>query len=372
MRLCKHPLLAFAMVITPLALMPSALAAKDNPLELVKNLEGFGLIAVAVTPEGRIFASAPAATSGNHVIEIDPATGAIRPYPDALWQATGEVPHWFAPQALWIDEQGTLWVLDSGRPTLPTSAPTGPAKLVAFDLATNTITHSYTFEGAVSDEDSLNDLRVDHARGYVYLTNINRQGSLVVMNLKTGKARQVLVGDRSTHADPAEHLRLGDQIGLLRSGKPPLVHADGIAMSPDGRWLIYRTLTDHNYWRVPIDALVDEKLSAAQLAQRVQFLGKGPITGGIIAAPDGTLYGGDLEHGGVVAMHPDLKAGTLQARTLPQSAAIAWGDGFSIAGGYLYVADARLSEKVFANSLPKRGPVAIYRIRLKGSPKAGH
>ncbi len=366
-------LLTFAMAAAPLALMPSALAAKDNPLELVKNLEGFGLIAVAVTPGGRIFASAPAATSGNRVIEIDPATGTIRPYPLAAWQAAGEAPHWFAPQALWIDEQGTLWALDSGRPTLPTSAPTGPAKLVAFDLATNTITHSYTFEGAVSDEDSLNDLRVDHARGYIYLTNINRQGSLVVLDMKTGKARQVLVGDRSTHADPAQHLRIGGQIGLLRSGKPPLVHADGIAMSPDGRWLTYRTLTDHNYWRVPVDALVDQRLTPKQLAAKVRFLGKGPITGGIIAAPDGTLYGGDLEHGGVVAMRLGPKTGTLQTRTLSQSAPIAWGDGFSIAGGYLYVADARLSEKVFANSLPKRGPVAIYRIKLDVGPKAlGH
>lgn len=345
-----------------------ALADAPQPasrnLEVVRQLDGFALIGVAVTPKGRIFASAPAATSGDKVIEIDPITGAITPFPAASWQASGaDTQHcWFAPQALWVDEAGALWVLDSGRPTLPTPAPTGPAKLVRFDLATGQVERTYTFDGAVDAKDSLNDLRVDSRRGLAYLTNIDREGSLVVLDLKSGKARQVLVGDRSTRADPAEHLRIGDEVGLLRSGKPPLVHADGIEMSPDGEWVYYRTLTDHNYWRVPAAALADEALPAADLATKVEFLGKGPITGGIIMTPDGTLYGGDLEHGGIVGMRSAGAA--LSSHVVSQSEAIAWGDGFSIANGYLYIADARLSEKVFANSLPKRGVAAIYRIRL--------
>lgn len=359
---------AALMAAMPLLTCAAALVADTPRLETVKQLDGFGLIGLAVTGDGRIFASAPAALYGNKVIEIDPASGAVSPFPAASWQGASTDParRWFAPQALWIDDRNALWVLDSGRPTLPSRAPTGPAKLVRFDLATGRVARSYGFEGTVDADDSLNDLRIDHRRGVAYLTNINRQGSLVVLDLISGKARQVLIGDRSTRADPAQHIHIGGEVGVLRSGKPPLVHADGIALSPDGRWVYYRTLTDHHYWRVPANALADAGLPAAKLAARVQFVGRGPITGGIVMAPDGTLYGGDLEHGGIVALRPN--GGRLAAGVVPGTASIAWGDGFSIAGGYLYIADARLSEQVFANALPKRGVPAIYRMRLPDRP----
>lgn len=362
MRFHSRPLLAIALVLTG-----PAMAKEVSPasIERVRQMDNFGLIGIAVSHSGRIFASAPAALSGNRVVEIDAHSGAVSPFPDAGWQSPDapDSRRWFAPQALWIDGRNALWVLDSGRPTLPTTAPTGPAKLVKLDLTTGRVIRSYGFAGVVSDEDSLNDLRIDARRGKVYLTNINRQGSLVVLDLASGKARQVLVGDRSTRADPAQHLMIGGQVGLLRNGQPPLVHADGIALSPDGQWLTYRTLTDHNYWRVPTDALVDETLSPPQLSARVQFLGTGPITGGIVMAADGTIYGGDLEHGGIVALRSDH--GQIRSHMLPGTQKrIAWGDSFSIAGGALWVADARLSEQVFANRLPRRGTPAIYRIKL--------
>lgn len=371
MRSFSHSLLASlcAGVLTSslLAEAPAGADVSAKP-DLIKELDGFKLIGVAVSPEGRIFASAPAATTGNKVIEIEPATGVIRPFPNAGWQvpSQGSQAGWYAPQALWIDDKGALWVLDSGRPTLPTPAPTGPAKLVKYDLTDNRIARVYTFDDAVSPKDSLNDLRIDSRRGKAYLTNIDRDGSLVVLDLKTGKSRQVLVGHRSTRADPAENLHIGGEVGLLPNGKPPFVHADGIAMSPDGKWVIYRTLTDHNYWRVPAAWLANPELAAQALAAQVEFLGKGPITGGIIMAPDGVLYGGDLENGGIVAMRTP-RGGKLTSRMLPGTEGIAWGDGFSIAGGYLYIADSRLSETVFKNHLPRRGVASIYRIKLSGS-----
>jgi sugar lactone lactonase YvrE len=356
-------------VFTSTLLAGAPVRAADAPAKpaLVKELDGFKLIGVAVSREGRIFASAPAATSGHKVIEIDSATGAVRPFPDAGWQMPSEAggkTGWYAPQALWIDDKGSLWVLDSGRPTLPTPAPTGPAKLVKYDLSANRIERVYTFDDAVSPQDSLNDLRIDSRRDRAYLTNIDRDGSLVVLDLKTGQSRQVLGGHRSTRADPAEQLRIGGEVGLLPNGKPPFVHADGIAMSPDGQWVYYRTLTDHNYWRVPAAALADARMPAETLARQVQFLGKGPITGGIIMAPDGVIYGGDLENGGIVALHLEQGGEAVKSRMLPGTQGIAWGDGFSIAGGYLYIADARLSETVFKNHLPRRGVAAIYRIKL--------
>src|ERR1700743_3932834 len=104
----------------------------------------------------------------------------------------------------------------------------------------------YDFNGVVSPKDSLNDLRIDTINDYAYLTNIGSKGSLVVLDLSTGKARQVLIGDRSTFADPKQHLMIGKDIALRPDGSVVAIQADGIALSPDSQWLYYRALTDHN------------------------------------------------------------------------------------------------------------------------------
>jgi sugar lactone lactonase YvrE len=113
------------------------------------------------------------------------------------------------------------------------------------------VIRQFDFNGVVSAKDALNDLRIDTVHDYAYLTNAGNKGSLVVLDLKTGKARQVLVGDRSTFADPDQHLMIGKEVALRPDGSVVAIHADGIALSPDAQWLYYRPLTDHNYWRVP-------------------------------------------------------------------------------------------------------------------------
>src|SRR5260370_36069336 len=100
----------------------------------------------------------------------------------------------------------------------------------------------------------MNDLRIDLLHGYAYLTNAGDKGSLVVLDLRTGDARQVLAGDRSTFADPHQHLIFGKEIALRPDGSVTAIQADGIALSPDAQWLYYRPLTDTSYLRGPTPA----------------------------------------------------------------------------------------------------------------------
>ena len=138
----------------------------------------------------------------------------------------------------------------------------------------------YDFKGVVSAKDSLNDVRIDTVNDSAYLTNAGNKGSLVVLDLKTGEARQVLVGDRSTFADPSQHLMIGSAVALRPNGSIVATQADGIALSPDAQWLYYRPLTDHNYWRVPTAALRDAKLTGEQLSGKVEYLGSSVLSGG--------------------------------------------------------------------------------------------
>ena len=339
------------------------------PLETVKAFEDdFRLVGIGVSAKGRVFATAPASQvrSRYSMIEVNPKSGAIAPYPDAVWNHFNELgdgkSQWISVQALWVDKNDHLWALDSSLPKVDQER--FPPKLVEFDLSTNKVIRQYDFNGVVSPKDSLNDVRIDVVHDYAYLTNIGRKGSLVVLDLKTGKARQVLVGDRSTFADPKQHLMIGKEIALRPDGSELAINADGIALSPDTKWLYYRPLTDHNYWRVPTAALRDENLSEAELSKKVEYLGSSALTGGLIMDRHGTLYGGDLEHSTVVAIRR-TPSHTLDAKIFVRDPGrLSWADGFAISGGYLYVADSHLWEVAFKNNLPRSGPFTIFKAKL--------
>jgi hypothetical protein len=184
------------------------------PLETVKAFgDDFRLVGIGVSAKGRVFATAPSSDvrSRFSMVEVDPKTGAVTPYPDAAWNNFSEQgdskSEWISVQALWVDKSDHLWALDSSLSQVDQERL--PPKLVEFDLSTNRVLRQYDFKGVVSAKDSLNDVRVDTLHDYAYLTNAGNKGSLVVLDLKSGKARQVLVGDRSTFADPSQHLMIG-------------------------------------------------------------------------------------------------------------------------------------------------------------------
>jgi sugar lactone lactonase YvrE len=369
MKVARNTLVCAAVVVA----IPTIASAQPQgdygpPLETVKTFDTFKLVGIGVSHEGRIFASAPAAQSGDRLVEVNAQTGAIAPYPDATWNGSGpDTEHeWAVPQAMWVDKADHLWVLDSGRPVMTGAGPSAKPKLVEFDLTSNKVIRNYDFGGTVATTDSLNDVRIDLVHGYAYLTNIGNRGSLVVLDLKDGKSRQVLVGDRSTFADPQQHLMIGDQPAETADGKIVAIHADGIALSPDAEWVYYRPLTDHNYWRVPTSALIDARLTPDELSGTVQYLGSAELTGGLIMDQHGTLYGGDLEHSTVVALDLDPATHKLKSRLFVRAPGrLSWADGFAISQGYLYIADSHLWEQAtFKNHLPPSGPFTIFRVKL--------
>ena len=83
------------------------------PLETVKSFEDdFRLVGIGVSAKGRVFATAPSCNvrSRFSMVEVDPKTGAVTPYPDAAWnnfsdQGDGKS-QWISVQALWVDKIG--------------------------------------------------------------------------------------------------------------------------------------------------------------------------------------------------------------------------------------------------------------------------
>jgi len=156
-------------------LLPAAIAQvpeKVGPtLETVKTFgDDFQLVGIGVSHGGRVFATAPSSNTRSRysMVEVDPKTGAVTPYPDVSWntfrdQPNGK-PEWISGQALWVDSADHLWALDSSLPKLDQDRL--PPKLVEFDLSNNKVIRQYGFRGVVAPTDSLNDVRIDLVNGY--------------------------------------------------------------------------------------------------------------------------------------------------------------------------------------------------------------
>ena len=196
MKITRNTLVCAAVIVGVSTIAPAQPKGDYGPpLETVKTFDTFKLVGIGVSHEGRIFASAPAAQSGDRLVEVNAQTGAVTAYPDQTWNTSGsDTEHeWVVPQAMWVDKADHLWALDSGRAVMTGSGPSAKPKLVEFDLASNKVIRSYGFDGTVAPTDSLNDVRIDLVHGYAYLTNIGNRGSLVVLDLKEGTSCQVLM-----------------------------------------------------------------------------------------------------------------------------------------------------------------------------------
>jgi sugar lactone lactonase YvrE len=366
-----------------LGLVDAARAEADEPagglapLETVATFgDDFRLVGIGVSRTGRVFATAPSSIKRSRysVVEVNTRTGALHPFPNGDWNrydanASGER-QWISAQAMWCDERDHLWILDSSLGSVDQRKQ--PPKVVQFDIDTGRMLRTYTFEGTVTPKDSINDIRVDLKHGYAYISNAGNQGGVVVTRLSDGKSRLVLAGDRSSVSDPNQHLMFGERIARKPDGGIVVLQTDGIAVSPQRDWLYYRPLTDHHYWRVPTDALIDESLSPGALALRVQYLGDYALTGGLLMSPDGVLYGGDLEHRTVVALTPVVRDGkpALEQRVIvddPQKR-LSWADGFAQQNDYLYISDSHLPETNFSNGYPREGKFTIFRVKLPNQP----
>ena len=162
-------------------------------------------IGLAVSKQGRVFAcytrGAYAYTLGeilNQTAEQEYPSLALNTPPGGLYNVTNgiqfgsNIPNTFiSVQALYITPDDTLWVLDTGRPTInesqapsmPYAAPGGP-KLVAINLSNNSIARTYTLPPNVHYTDSyMNDLGFDmranataSGGGIAYIVDSSNEG----------------------------------------------------------------------------------------------------------------------------------------------------------------------------------------------------
>jgi sugar lactone lactonase YvrE len=337
----------------------------QRSLEEVFSDNTYQLTGVAVSKEGRLFTNYPLWSDiyKYAVVEVKGDSQSL-PYPDLAWNtAAGEktAERWICVQAVHVDDSNTLWVVDPASPKMKGVVGNGQ-KLVKMSLGSNRVERIYSLAGVTDDQSYINDVRVDRARHTAYLTN-STEGGIVVVDLISGQARQVLQGTASVTADPSYVLTI-DGHPVMKNGAPFKGNSDGLALTPDGSYLYYKPLTDDKLYRIRTAHLRDTSLTAAVLASKVEYLGRFTTTDGMIFDKHGNLYLGDLERYRIVRIDSYLNT-----HVLIEDKRLIWPDSYQVTDeGYLYISISQIHRQPeYNNGINKRtSPYKIYRVKLPG------
>jgi len=356
--------------------------AKSKPvgkLEVVATFDGPMPTGVTVSQKGRTFVNYPRWGDPVTFTVAEIKDGKATAYPDdkfAVYDKDRPKETLVSVQSVVVDPADRLWILDTGSiefgPVIP-----GGAKLVGVDLATNKVFKTITFPPDVALKTTyLNDVRFDLRKGtagVAYITDSSGTGpnGIIVVDLETGASKRRLNDHPSTKA-LKEFLPFveGRAVMERKPNEPPKhlsLGSDGIAISSDGKHLYFCPLASRHLYRVPTDALLDEKRSDEEVGKAVEDLGdRGFASDGLEQDDKGRIYLTDYEHNAIQRRAPDG-----QYETLVHDPRALWPDTMSLAAdGYLYFTANQLHRQArFQNGKDQREkPYALFRVKVDAGP----
>ena len=150
--------------------------------------------------------------------------------------------------------------------------------------------------------------------------------------------------------------------------KPLDTGSDGIALSADGKTLIFRVLAGRRLFEVPTDALWDRRPEAEVRAAVVDRGNLGFASDGLEHDAAGTLYLTNYEDNALLARRPD---GTFE--TILHDRRLLWPDTLSLAAdGSLYVTANQLHRqpKFHRGEDLREKPYVLLRVKVGADPVA--
>lgn len=285
------------------------------------------------------------------------------PFPNASMQS-----EFHGAMGVVADRHDRLWIIKPG------ALEGKRTRLMAIDRISGEMVLDHTF--AKGEAGFAQDMRISPDGQTVFLADTGlfkfTKPSLIVFDVETQEARTLLQGHATVSPQNWVMRKTNGQDYRLAFGLLTfVVGVDGIALTRDGHWLYYATMSHDSVYRVPTETLLDEALTDEQIASRIEFVGNKPLSDGIELLSDNTVILTDVENGGLVALAPD---GTLS--TLTKDTDVDWADSVTIApDGAAWFTDSRLTDLInqFAQpagetKLRERGPYSIYRVQLDQTP----
>ena len=361
-----------ALLCTGAAVVAAQELATDRSigaLEVVTRFDGPMPTGVSVSNDGRIFVNFPRWGDDVQFTVAEVKNGRTIPYPSAAVNHSDPdraADTLLSVQSVVVDPPGKrLWIVDTGNGFGPLR-PGGP-KLVAVDLATDRIVKTIPVPLNVAVADTyLNDVRFDLGRGSEGMAFITDSGAtgIIVVDLASGRCWRRLQGHPTTKPEPS-YMAVVEGAILMRQGGRFQIGSDGIAISPDRKWLYYSVLTGRRLFKVSVDALADPAKSDADVAATVEDFGeKGGSADGLECDAQGRVYLTDFEHNSIHRRRVD---GSLE--TLAHDARLLWPDTLSLAAnGYLYVMANQINRQAsFQGRDLRQKPYVLFRLKVDGT-----
>ena len=304
-------------------------ALPGSVLEVVANLE-YPPGNIAVSQSGRIFFTLhPDGNPPHKVLEL--VDGKPVPYPNAEFQqpAAGR-PHFQSVLSLRIDRLNRLWALDYA------DYGTGQPRLLAFDLNSDRLVHSYDFPSEVAGFLSmLNDFQVDPQVEKIYIAEtspIRQTPALIVYDTVNKTSRRLLEGHPSLR--PQDYVIQAPGRDMIIFGLYNMrIGVDSIVLDPRGEWLYYGPVNGDRMYRIATKHLNDASLTPEALAAKVEDFGPKTLSDGLSIDVEGNIYISDMEHSAILTLGPDRKL-----TTVVKDPRLRWPVGFSFGpAGWLYV-----------------------------------
>ncbi|KAK5083713.1 hypothetical protein LTR05_006217 [Lithohypha guttulata] len=352
---------------------------------------------VAVSRSGRIFACYPSGLDANNtryqVAELTTNTTET-PYPNAEINSPPggainytEYPpmganyqdYFLGVQSVAIDPLERLWILDTGRALTPNGtlvpASYGGAKLVAVDLATNTINQTIVLPPTAAYPNSyVNDVRIDlrpnvtaSGQGVAYVTDSSQQGQngLIIVDLGTKEAWRHLDFTPFVRAEK-QHLSSvwGEQVYFMPGPNQPFTFdstgADGIALLDGSDTIVWSITGGRHLYSIPNQYLLSRAPNSEVQAQaNVKSLGEKGQTDGLMQDTNQYIYAGNAEQNAINVYN----ARNPTVTTYIRDPRIGWTDSMWISNQTLYFLENQLfrSPSYYPGTDRRIKPYVLYR-----------
>jgi sugar lactone lactonase YvrE len=265
-----------------------------------------------VVVEGRIIVSGPRWAGGNAPALAIVGKGGLAAYPDTAWNAwksgADAAKAFVNVNALHLDKNGVLWVIDTGSPEFGGDPLPGGAKAVKINLKTNRIERIYSLGAVVLPGSYVDDIRVNG--GHAYLTDAGKTPAIIVLDLESGVGRRALEDTAEVKATPGRDIILDGNTIKAPDGKPLTVNADPLDLSADGKYFYFGPMSGP-WVRIETRLLDDPSQSAAALRAALEPWADLPPIGGAIMDADGSLYFSELSSNSLKRRDPDGKITTI-------------------------------------------------------------
>ncbi len=315
---------------------------------------------------GRVFVNFPYWSPGHSVSVTELKDGKPVPFPDDEWisKEGDEAKRFVCVQSVVVDDMDRLWILDTGSPLQKGVVENG-AKVVVVDLKTDKASRVYPIPDDCAPERAyLNDIRINSKSGHAFITE-SGIGSLVVLNLESGKARRFLVGHASTKAETGKEIVVDGIKPIDPSTRTtPVFHADGIALDAEKGLLYFHALTGHAFYQIKTSALVSADATDKKVEAAVEKVANTDAPDGMLEEPGGGVLLAAFEKNAIVRFDPESK----ESRTLIEDKRLQWPDTMAWGpDGWLYVTTSQIHRTPKYNggeSLLKE-PFRVYRLKTE-------